>query len=299
VGERPQRGKGWWGTEVDTKLARNPNTLLSIGDFSRMTFLSVKTLHHYHEIGLLPPAAIDPASGYRRYRVAQVATAQVIRRLRDLGMPLEELKGVLRAPDVRARNAAILAHLRRMEEQLQQTQAAVAALRNLLEHAATPIAVEYRAVGALDTIAIRERISSADTLEWLVAAFEELRAALGPLSARRVGADGCLYTAELLEEERGEAVAYIPIATPARRTGRVAPLALPATEFAVALHQGPFDTIDQTYAALGAVVAERAIGVPGPLRELYVVGPLDTADEARHRTEVCWPIFQTAPGAQP
>ncbi|MFN8514512.1 MAG: MerR family DNA-binding transcriptional regulator [Chloroflexia bacterium] len=48
-----------------------------------MTFLSVKTLHHYHEIGLLPPA-IDPASGYRRYQVGQVATAQVIRRLRDI-----------------------------------------------------------------------------------------------------------------------------------------------------------------------------------------------------------------------
>jgi hypothetical protein len=59
-------------------------TLLGIGDFSRMTFLSVKTLRHYHEIGLLPPAEVDRESGYRRYALAQVPTAQVIRRLREL-----------------------------------------------------------------------------------------------------------------------------------------------------------------------------------------------------------------------
>ncbi len=62
-------------------------TLLSIGDFARMTLLSVKMLRHYHELDLLPPAAIDPDSGYRLSDAAQVPTAQVIRRFRDLGMP--------------------------------------------------------------------------------------------------------------------------------------------------------------------------------------------------------------------
>ena len=50
-------------------------TAIGIGDFARMTLLSVKALRHYHEVGLLTPAAIDPASGYRRYDLSQVATA--------------------------------------------------------------------------------------------------------------------------------------------------------------------------------------------------------------------------------
>lgn len=50
---------------------------LSIGDFSRMTHLSVKALRHYHDVGLLEPAEIDRWSGYRYYRPDQVATAQV------------------------------------------------------------------------------------------------------------------------------------------------------------------------------------------------------------------------------
>jgi DNA-binding transcriptional MerR regulator len=79
-------------------------TLVTIGDFSRMTFLSVKTLRHYHDIGLLAPATIDAETGYRRYDVAQVPTAQAIRRLRELGMPTEDVRVVLEAPDVRSRN---------------------------------------------------------------------------------------------------------------------------------------------------------------------------------------------------
>ena len=90
-----------------------------------MTLLSVKTLRHYHDVGLLPPADIDPGMGYRRYEVAQVPAAPVIRRLRELGMSLNDVRVVIEAPDVRARNAAISAHLRRMEGELEQTRATV------------------------------------------------------------------------------------------------------------------------------------------------------------------------------
>ena len=106
--------------------------LLSIGEFSRMTFLSVKTLRHYHETGLLAPAHIDPSSGYRYYDVSQVTTAQVIRRFRDLDLPIERLRAFLDAPDEEARNAVIVDHLNRMSAQLQETQATVDSLRRML-----------------------------------------------------------------------------------------------------------------------------------------------------------------------
>ena len=106
--------------------------LLTIGDFSRMTYLSVKALRHYHEIGLLEPADVDPDTGYRLYRPSQVPTAQVIRRFRDLGMGLGTVKAVLNAPDIASRNAGIAEHLQRMEQQLEQTQSTVASLRILL-----------------------------------------------------------------------------------------------------------------------------------------------------------------------
>ena len=41
--------------------------MLTIGDFSRATLLTIKTLRHYHDTGLLEAAEVDPHTGYRRY----------------------------------------------------------------------------------------------------------------------------------------------------------------------------------------------------------------------------------------
>jgi DNA-binding transcriptional MerR regulator len=187
-------------------------TLVSIGDFSRMTLLSVKALRHYHELGLLRPADIDPDSGYRRYRLEQVPTAQVIRRLRELDMSLDDVRAVIEAPDVGARNAAISAHLRRMEGELEQTRATVGSLRLLLDgQQPGAIPVTYRVSGPTETLAIRDRIPYAEVFDWLEVAFTELRAALGARGGARAGADAALYSSELLEDELGEIVAVIPV----------------------------------------------------------------------------------------
>jgi effector-binding domain-containing protein len=114
---------------------------------------------------------------------------------------------------------------------------------------------------------------------------------------RRSGSDFALYSSELLEEEHGELVAAIPVEADAPACGHAERLELGRVEYAIAVHEGPLDDIDRTYRALGTVVAERAIGVQGPIREAYLVGVLDTPDEAHHRTEVCWPVFQTVPTA--
>jgi len=248
-----------------------------------MTFLSVKALRHYHEVGLLPPAEIDPESGYRRYRLEQVPTAQVIRRLRELGMSLDGVRAVIEAPDVRARNAAISVHLRRMEGELEQTRATVKSLRLLLDETApAPIAVSYRIEEPSVALAIRAEIAHDDMFPWLEEAFVELHAAV----AERTGVDGALFSGELMEDELGEIVALVPGAGEAG--GRVHALELPRVEYAVAVHAGPFEEVDRTYAALGTVVAERAIGVQGSLRENYL---------SDGRIEICWPVFQTTPAS--
>ena len=61
---------------------------LSIGDFSRATHLSIKTLRYYHEVGLLEPAVIDPDSGYRYYRPAQDGYERMAPIFRERMMPL-------------------------------------------------------------------------------------------------------------------------------------------------------------------------------------------------------------------
>ncbi len=77
-------------------------------------------------------------------------------------------------------------------------------------------------------------------------------------------------------------MAYVPVAA----DSRLETVELPATRVAAMVHDGPFDDLDQTYGALGTVVAELGLGVEGPIREIYL------ADD---RAEVCWPVTQGDP----
>jgi DNA-binding transcriptional MerR regulator len=268
---------------------------LSIGDFSRMTYLSVKALRHYHELGLLEPADVDPRTGYRFYDTAQVATAQVIRRFRELGMPVEQVKAVLDAPDLAERNALIVRHLERMESQLEHVQSTVSSLRTLLEPAPAQIAIEYRSVPRVRVASIANTVKLGEIEPWWLDAFAEIRGALRAAGVHPAGPGGGLYPTELFTDEAGKAVVFVPLADPLESSGRVRVIELPPVEVAIALHRGALSGADRTYGALGTHVAERALGVEGPIREHYLVTSDDTTDDAQLRTEICWPVFRTAP----
>src|SRR5689334_21983488 len=66
--------------------------MFSIGDFARLTGVSVRTIHHYEDVGLLIPAEVDSTTGYRSYSAAQVARLHRIVALKDLGLSLRQLQ---------------------------------------------------------------------------------------------------------------------------------------------------------------------------------------------------------------
>jgi DNA-binding transcriptional MerR regulator len=268
---------------------------LTVGEFSRMTHLSVKTLRHYHQVGLLEPAAVNPDTGYRYYTTEQIPTVQVIRRLRDLEMPVADVKAVLAAPDTAARNALIATHLTRLEAQLAQTYTAVDSLRNLLQPPAGTAPVSLRTVAAAPAAAIRQTVDRADVLAWWQGALGELHATVAAQPLAATGPSGGLFASELFQQDRGEATMFIPVAGPVAAIGRVVPLTVPAAELAVITHPGAPTDIDLSYGQLGAYVTTHAISVDGPLREYYLVDGHDTPDQARWRTEIGWPVFRATP----
>src|SRR4051812_21339580 len=92
--------------------------LMSIGEFAGVCQLSVKTLRYYHEIGLLEPAVVDPATGYRYYRFDQGADATAIAALRRLDMPLAEVQEIIHGPDRARAHSLIQRHHRRLKDRL-------------------------------------------------------------------------------------------------------------------------------------------------------------------------------------
>jgi DNA-binding transcriptional MerR regulator len=80
-------------------LAAVTDDRLSIGRFARLTGLSIGALRHYDELDILRPADVDRSTGYRRYAADQVEIGRAIARLRDLEVPLEEIRAVLGTDD--------------------------------------------------------------------------------------------------------------------------------------------------------------------------------------------------------
>jgi DNA-binding transcriptional MerR regulator len=271
---------------------------LAIGDFSRATHLSVKTLRHYHGVGLLVPAEVDPGSGYRRYTIEQIPVAQVIRRFRDLDMPLETISEVLGASDLGSRNDLIAAHLARLEEGLAQTQAAVASLRDLLQGPPATLLFEHRSEGPIQSACISDVVDLDELGPWFQGAIGELHATLAVQDAPETGPAGAVISSAFFSDERGELTIFIPSVAPIRPVGRVRRVSLPAVELATTVHVGSHADIDRTYGSLATYVSEHAMGVAGPIRERYLVGRLDTPDEEQWRTEIGWPIFDTRPPVQ-
>ena len=269
---------------------------LPIGDFSRATHMSIKTLRHYHRMGLLEPADVDQFTGHRRYTTQQIPTAQVIRRFRELDMPIEEIRRILTASDVRSRNELIAAHLSRLEEGLARTQTAVASLRDLLDHPQDPARtdISHRSVAGTRAAAITAVIDIEDTSSWYQGALGELHATINAQALTASGAPGGIYAPDLFTNERGQAAVFIPCTGQIRPVGRVECVEMPPAELAIIVHNGPHDNIDRDYGALATHVTQHALTVDGPIREYYLCGRHDTPDESAWRTEIGWPIFQTS-----
>jgi DNA-binding transcriptional MerR regulator len=265
---------------------------LSIGEFAALTRLSVRTLRRYHGAGLLTPASVDTASGYRYYTSDQIPTAQVIHRLRELNMPLAEVAGILATEDLDARAALIAGHLRRLESELERTRAAVVSLRQLLWPDVDQLDVELRSVPERTVAAISDTVELDDVLAWYDDAMAELTTAAA--GQPRLGPFGGRYDNELFTAGGGGVLIYLPVAAPPS-SGRVTPVTLPATELAVTVHLGSHDDIDVTYGRLGTWVVEHALAVDGPVYETYLCGPRDNAVPTSWRTEIGWPIFRLSP----
>ena len=254
------------------------STSVTIGEFSRLTHLTVKTLRHYHEQGLLIPYAVDGASGYRRYSVDQVPDALLIGRLRRLDMPLPEVRRVLESVDTAERDAAIADHLLRMERSLAGPARSSPPSAVCLTSAVS-LEVQRRSLPDLAAVSVTARVPRDGIDVWCERTFTELYQGLRRAPA---GPGGALYGDEFFTEAVGEVTAYVPV--------EGGPQRIPGGRYAVAVHAGPFVDFDKTYAALGSHVATHETAAPGPIREIYLVSPPDTTDEARYRTEVCWPI---------
>ena len=238
-------------------------TKLSIGDFSRMTYLSVKALRHYHDVGRaragrdrprnrLPVLPAEPG----RARADDPPAARP-RHAARRGAPHHGGAGRDHPRcDSRCASAADGSAAR-----------ADPADRRVTAHvapAATGVTAGRAARRSRRRTRSRSRRSSMRPRR-SPGGWTRSRCCTRPWRARvqRSGPDGALFPAEFFEEEKGEVTAFVPVdgdADGGSLPARVQPIVVPAITAAVTVHDGPFGDLDRTYGALGTWVLERAAG---------------------------------------
>jgi DNA-binding transcriptional MerR regulator len=253
--------------------------MLSIGRFADATGLTVKALRHYDEIGLLAPARVDLANGYRYYDAAQVEDAVTIRRLRALELPLDEIRGLLGA-DADALRNRLAAHGYRVGEELRDKQSLLIELSALVEGAGEQVVVEVCDVPALHLAATIRHLRLVDpdgVTGMLRLARSRLAecgiAATGPPTALFRSGDG--KGTHLVE-------AGFPVGPEVEGDELLHVTLYPAASAATAGHVGSYDGLHLTAQRFIASVLGQGLRFAQPIRIEYV--------EPDVRARLVWPL---------
>jgi DNA-binding transcriptional MerR regulator len=189
--------------------------LLTIGAFAARSRLSAKALRLYDRLGLLAPAHVDEATGYRYYRAGQAERARLVALLRQLDMPLARIAEVVEATDGDTAAGLLAAYWADVERRIAGQRTLAAYLRGRLSGRSSQMyetfAVETVELPAQVVIS-ETRHSLADELPaWIGASLGRLEAAARECGGV-TGAPFVVYHAEVSMESDGPAEACVPVA---------------------------------------------------------------------------------------
>ncbi len=268
--------------------------MFKIGDFSKLSLVSVKTLRYYDEIGLLKPSEIDRFTGYRYYTASQLSRLNRILLLKDLGLSLDQVGRLLEddLPPAQLRGMLKLrqAEIERSIEEEEARLARVAALITQIEQENTLMSkydIVIKKVTPLRIASVRDVVANYGAQGEL---WNELETFLAQHNVKPVAPCLTIDHNEGYKERDVDLEVCEPIDAALTATTRVHVYELPQIEqMACTVHHGPFNELSQGYRALMQWADSNGYRFCGPSREVYLqVG--SNGDEATNVAEIQIPI---------
>ena len=266
--------------------------MLKIGDLSKLSRVSVKTLRYYDEMGLLKPAQVDRFTGYRYYSFDQLPRLNRILALKDLGFSLEQIAPLL-SEDLPAAQLRGMLRLRQIElrehvqDELDQLARVEAGLRQIeQEDTMSNYDVVLKTVEPQLVAGVRDTIPAYPQQGHL---WNELGAYLGQ---RQITPTGPCLTIYYSEEPNIDAEVCEPVNGALPAHARVQVHELPGIEtMACVVHHGPFTTIGEAYTAIMKWIEANSYRCVGPVRELYLQCAVEGSQtDPNTVTEIQFPV---------
>ena len=257
--------------------------LLSIGAFAQRSRLSHKALRLYAELGLLPPAWVDPETGYRFYRADQVDRARLIGLLRRLDMPLARIGSVLEldGPDAAREVARFWGEV---EAEAEVKRRLVAYLGRHLEGRGEPMyEVHTRDTPEQQVATITRSLTVGGLPTFIEESYGRLDTAVREANGRRDGAFFVIYHGEVNEDSDGPVEVCMPFVGELRSAQDVAVRTERAHREAfttITRRQVEFPGILDAYAAVEHWIEGSNEEMSGAPREVYFTDDEVEPDEA-------------------
>ena len=273
--------------------------MIRIGDFSKLSRVSVKTLRFYDEMGLLKPIEVDRFTGYRYYEFDQLPRLYRILALKDLGFSLEEigrlLEGELSTEQMRGMLKLRQAEIRqRMEEESERLERVELWLRQIeQEDSMSTYDVVIKKIEPLRVASIRGVVPTPPDQRSL---WDELLGYLQKRGARMIGPPMAIYHDKEFKERDWDIEVVMPLSEeiPSHQPVNVHELS-GAEKMACVVHTGPFVTIGEAYDALAKWIGQNGYQIVGPGRELNLRLPEKLGDQHDPNTvnEIQFPVEKT------
>jgi DNA-binding transcriptional MerR regulator len=263
-------------------------TLLPIGRFAKASRLSVKSLRNYDESGLLKAAIVDPSSGYRYYRIEQLARATTIRSLRLIDMPLPMIATLLDDP---SGSDVLHSFLQTLHDERLQQETRIRELEQLISSRELIMtnSVTIKFIDAQYVASYRRSTTYQSVFADIPNGFANVFGFLERTNMVPVGAPFTLFHEFPEGDSEGEISLCIPVVGPHSGGDGIAVEKIAGGAVASLLHQGSYESMDTSYANGATWIHERGHRVVAANREIYLNSPADTP-EADLLTEIQWPI---------
>jgi len=268
--------------------------MLKIGEFSKLSRVSVRMLRHYDDIGLLRPVEIDRFTGYRYYSAEQLPVVGRITALKDMGFTLADIVKIMEIYDDRE---LVDAYFEKRRQELLALSAETARQMTLLDTARNRMRKEKDMNYNVSIKTFPERYAA--TVHMTLPRYEDEALLWQYLNEETAGLHivpgepylaAVSYLDDEYREENVELMAWLTVKGTYPDTEHVKFRTLPAVKTASCTFRGSYEQLPGCIAALIAWVNENGYKPAGSMFNIYHVSPHETQNPEEFVTEVCYAV---------